>query len=262
MTKTNLTTDVNYEVNTNAVYHTDHFWTSTTSKQFNEAMVMFNSHNIKIAKNGKLQITQSVKRSYIKLDDIMDCVKPLLAEVGLYIEQHLAGDSLITRIVHISGEYIASKMTYQTMDGGSANSLQRLGGGLSYLRRYSISAILNIVADEDADGEDVNNVAYKSNANVKSPAPAPASTPAQPNPASDQQWLNMRDKKGELTDNGKNAILYLQGGGKIEDIKAKYKISKSDFAELQKMIDDNLKRSQDNHQADAIGMFDDNEQPF
>lgn len=257
MAKTNLTSDVNYQVNTNAVYHTDHFWTSTTSRQFNEAMVMFNSHNIKIAKNGKVQITQGIKRNYIKLDDIMDAVKPLLAEVGLYIEQHLAGDSLITRIVHISGEYIASKMHYQTMDGGNANSLQRLGGGLSYLRRYSISAILNIVADEDSDGEDVNNVAYKSNANIKTPAPAP--TPA---PVSDQQWLNMRDKKGELTENGKNAILYINGGGKIDDIKAKYKISKTDLLELQKLVDDNLKKSQDNYQAESIGMFDDNEIPY
>lgn len=257
MKKTNLTSEVNYEVNTNAIYHTEHFWTSTTSRQFNEAMVMFNSHNIKIAKNGKVQITSNAKRNYIKLDDIMDCVKPLLAEVGLYIEQHLAGDSLITRIVHISGEYIASKMHYQTMEGGNANSLQRLGGGLTYLRRYSISAILNIVADEDSDGEDVSNVAYKSNANVKSPAlsnNAPST--------STEQWLNMRDKKGELTENGKNAILYINGGGKIDDIKAKYKISKTDLAELQKLIDDKLTASQNNYSAESIGMFDDNELPY
>lgn len=258
MTKTNLKSETSYEVNTNAVYHTEHFWTSTTSRQFNEAMVMFNSHNIKIAKNGKVQITSNAKRNYIKLDDIMDAVKPLLAEVGLYIEQHLAGDSLITRIVHISGEFIASKMHYQTMEGGNANSLQRLGGGLTYLRRYSISAILNIVADEDADAEDVSNVAYKSNANVKSPAP---SNPA-PAPSSTEQWLNMRDKKGELTENGKNAILYINGGGKIEDIKAKYKISKTDLAELQKLVDDNAKKSQDNHQAETIGMFYNNELPY
>ena len=101
MKKTNQTS-TDYVVNTNAIYHTPDFWTSTTSQQFNEAMVMFNSHNLKIAKNGVVNITASAKRNYIKLDDIMNEVRPLLAELGLYIEQHLAGDSLITRIVHIS----------------------------------------------------------------------------------------------------------------------------------------------------------------
>jgi hypothetical protein len=253
--------ETNYVVNTNIVYHTPDFWTSTTSQQFNEAMVMFNSHNIKIAKNGIVNITASAKRNYIKLDDIMDAVRPLLAEVGLYIEQHLAGDSLITRIVHISGEFIASKMHYQTMEGGNANSLQRLGGGLSYLKRYSISAILNIVADEDSDGEGINNVAYKSA--VSNPAPAKQSAPA---PASnpDQPWLNMRDKKNELTDNGKNAILYLQGGGNVDEIKKKYKISKSDMSELLMHQAKFKAESEDNYQAESKGMFDDmnNESPF
>lgn len=254
MKKTNQTSE-NYVVDTNIVYHTPDFWTSTTLQQFNNAMVMFNSHNIKIAKNGIVNITASAKRNYIKLDDIMDVVKPLLAEVGLYIEQHLAGDSLITRIVHISGEFIASKMHYQTMEGGNANSLQRLGGGLTYLRRYSISAILNIVADEDADGEGINNVSYKSSA----PAPTSAPSPA----PSDAQWLNMRDKKGDLTDNGKNAILYLQGGGSIDDIKKKYKISKSDMQELMMQQEKIKAEKENNHQAEAYGMFDnDNELPY
>jgi hypothetical protein len=261
MTKTNLKSEINYDVNTEIVYHTPEFWTSKSSRQFNEGMVIFNSHNIKIAKNGIVTITASVKRKYILLDDIMDVVKPLLAEVGIYIEQHLAGDSLITRIVHISGEFIASKMPYQTMDGGSANALQKLGGGLSYLRRYSICAILNIVADDDSDGEAIDNISYKSNANVKSPAPSiPASTNAPASP--EQQWLNMRDKKGALTDNGKNAFLYLDGGGKIEDIKAKYKISKVDLADLEKYLSDKLNASQNNYQAEEIGMFDNNELLF
>lgn len=257
MKKTNQTSEINYEVNTDIVYHTTDFWTSKTSKQFNEAMVMFNSHNLKIAKNGIVNITASAKRNYIKLDDIMDAVRPLLAEVGLYIEQHLAGDSLITRIVHLSGEFIASKMHYQTMDGGNANSLQRLGGGLSYLRRYSISAILNIIADDDIDAEGIHNVSYKSNATPSTqPAKQNANAPAPV--TSTEQWLNMRDKKGELTDNGKNAFLYLDGGGKIDDIKAKYKISKVDLADLEKYVSDKLNASQNNHQAESFGMFDDN----
>ena len=74
----------------------------------------------------------------------------------------------------------------------------------------------------------------------------------------------MRDKKGDLTDNGKNAILYLQGGGNVDEIKKKYKISKTDMAELLMNQEKFRGERENNYQAEATGMFDDmhNESPF
>jgi hypothetical protein len=238
------TTTTNYEVNTTPVFHTDSFWTSTTTAMINASMVEFNKLNLAIAKNGKVNINAQTQRSYIKLDDIMNAVRPALASVGCYIEQHLAGDSVITRIVHEGGEFIASKLTYQAMDG-SANALQKMGGGLTYLRRYAVSSICNIVADEDSDGEGIDTMGRKSSQPTYSalaqtsaprpaPAPAKASTPAPSQaPATDKPWLNALDKSGNVSQNGKDAKFHIDNGGDVQEIFARYKVNQKEKELLQ-----------------------------
>jgi hypothetical protein len=234
------TTTTNYEVNTIPVFHTDSFWTSTTTAMINASMVEFNKLNLAIAKNGKVNINASTQRSYIKLDDIMNAVRPALASVGCYIEQHLAGDSVITRIVHEGGEFIASKLTYQAMDG-SANALQKMGGGLTYLRRYAVSSICNIVADEDSDGEGVDTMGRKGSqapapiqASRPASAPAKTSTPAPTQaPATEKAWLNALDKSGNVTQNGKDAKFHIDNGGDIQDIFSRYKVNQKEKELLQ-----------------------------
>lgn len=39
------------------------------------------------------------------------------------------------------------------MNGTNVNSLQSAGGGLTYLKRYTLSALLNLNSDEDTDAE-------------------------------------------------------------------------------------------------------------
>lgn len=226
-----MNTNTTREVDLTMVNQTESLWTSKTTSYVNEAMVKFNSMNIKIAKNGTVNINSMTSRKYIRLDDIIDAVRPALADCGCYVEQHLAGDSVITRIVHVSGEYIASKLHYQAMDG-SSNALQKMGGGLTYLRRYALSSICNIVADEDSDAEGVDNITKKG---IKTPtysAPAPSQSIAQP--TDNKEWLNLKDKAGNFTEKGNNAILYIRGGGAVEDITKKYKVSKADMESLRK----------------------------
>lgn len=230
------TTTNNYDVNTTPVFHTDSFWTSTTTALINSSMVEFNKLNLAIAKNGKVNINASTQRSYIKLDDIMNAVRPALASVNCYIEQHLAGDSVITRIVHESGEYIASKLNYQAMDG-SANALQKMGGGLTYLRRYAVSSICNIVADEDTDAEGIDTMGRKGTQATHS-APAPTSTPRPTSapsqaPATDKPWLNALDKSGKVTQNGVDAKFHIDNGGDVNDIFARYKVNQKEKELLQ-----------------------------
>lgn len=201
----------------NFKYHTEHFWTSAEAANISKALCLFNAANIRIEKNGEAKITETVKRKYVKLDDIMNVVRPELAKVECYVEQHLAGDSVITRVVHISGEFIASKLHYQTWEGTQVNNLQRLGGGLTYLKRYAISAILNIVADEDTDADGNDGVAYKK--------------PDDDN----REWLNLRNKNGSPSVKGQAAIQFVKQGGSVDDIKKKYRINKTDLQELLKL---------------------------
>lgn len=214
------------------VWHTDSLWTSTNVDKVNASLHKFHAENITVEKKGEANINATVKRKYVKLDDIMNVVRPVLAKYDCFIEQHLAGDSVITRIVHVSGQFIASKLHYQTWEANQVNNLQRLGGGLSYLKRYAISAILNIVADEDTDGDGNDNVAYKKpNVDaVSQKQPMKANTDAV---SDDREWLNVTAKNGSITPKGEASINYIKQGGALADIQKKYRINKTDLAMLQ-----------------------------
>lgn len=208
------------------VYHTDSYWESQEVKHIYASLHKFHAENICIEKRGEASINASVKRKYVKLDDIMNIVRPVLAKYDLFVEQHLAGDSVITRIVHVSGEFIASKLHYQTWEANQVNNLQRLGGGLTYLKRYAISAILNIVADEDTDGDGNDNVGYKQ--------PAKQDQPAKQEQQDDgREWLNLTTKTGSPTQKGEAAKKFIATGGALADILKKYKVNKADLAVLQ-----------------------------
>ena len=204
------------KVNRELVFHSEHFWTSQETNLISEAMVKFHALNLSVSKEGTANITSQVSRKYIRLDDIMNVVRPAMASVDCYVEQHLAGDSVLTRVVHMSGQFIASKFYYQTWEGGQVNNLQKFGGGLTYLKRYGICAILNIVADDDNDGNDNNNVGYN-----------------EPTKVDDgKEWLNLTFKNGSPNPKGETAKKFVQEGGAVADIIKKYKVSKVDLAIL------------------------------
>lgn len=209
------------------VWHTDSLWQSAEVNHICSALQKFHAENITIEKKGEASISQSVKRKYVKLDDIMNTVRPVLAKYECYVEQHLAGDSVVTRVVHVSGQFIASKYHYQTWESSHVNNLQRLGGGLTYLKRYAVSAILNIVADEDTDGDGNDSIGYKQ-----------PSGSVKPNAVTQQEddgreWLNLTTKTGSPTAKGDAAKKFVQGGGSLADVLKKYKVNKADLAVLQ-----------------------------
>lgn len=229
------------------VWHTDCLWESQQVDKVYASLHKFHAENISIEKTGEAAINATVKRKYIKLDAIMNIVRPALAKHDCYIEQHLAGDSVVTRVVHASGQFIASKLHYQTWDANQVNNLQRLGGGLSYLRRYAVAAILNIVADEDTDGEGNDNIAHKQRAPY-APKQQPQAAPITPNvehaqvePQSieagagngdDREWLNLTTKQGNPTQKGEAAKKFIASGGSVAEILKKYKVNKADLAVL------------------------------
>ena len=90
---------------------------------------------------------------YASLGSLTDAVRPVLARHGLALLQ-LAGTpepskiSLSTMLIHSSGEYIRETMTVPL-----AGNIQQAGGAITYMRRYTLSAMLGIVGDEDDDAE-------------------------------------------------------------------------------------------------------------
>lgn len=92
------------------------------------------------------------KFRYATLDAIIDHVRQPLTENGLWFTQTLAnGDGkykLVTTLLHASGQTLSSETPLLVQGAGN----QEFGSALTYMRRYALTAMLGIAADEDDDG--------------------------------------------------------------------------------------------------------------
>jgi hypothetical protein len=90
----------------------------------------------------------SYKFKYAPLDSILNAVRKPLADNGLAITQLLDGGDLVTMLLHKDGASLSGRLAVPHIDG----NVQAFGSAITYLRRYSIQAILGIAAEEDDDG--------------------------------------------------------------------------------------------------------------
>lgn len=90
------------------------------------------------------------KSSYASLSNILDAINDPLIESGLTLTQFPNGDYGLTSILMHgeSGEWIECNYEMKPVK----DDPQGRGSCLSYMRRYSISAILLLNIDEDDDG--------------------------------------------------------------------------------------------------------------
>jgi hypothetical protein len=141
---------------TTTVWHTESLWQSERIDKLLPALLAFHKDGVTIRKDRTVPVGGGRNRSYTTLDEIISKVKPALAAHGLLVHQHLAGPEVVTMLHHVSGQFMASKVGFTPMNGTNVNSLQAAGGGLTYLKRYTLSALLFQNADEDTDGEGAN----------------------------------------------------------------------------------------------------------
>lgn len=93
------------------------------------------------------------KSKYANINSVIDAVKKPLNDNGIAILQSLSPSDdgklhLTTRLIHSSGEWIEDTAVcpIQKQDP------QGLGSAISYIRRYSLSALCAVYADDD-DGQ-------------------------------------------------------------------------------------------------------------
>jgi hypothetical protein len=90
--------------------------------------------------------------TYLTLGALLDHVRKQLAEHGLSIVQDvvLEGDrvQVVTQLLHCSGQSIV----FGPLSGPAGANIQQLGSAITYLRRYSLTAVLGIAGDDDDDG--------------------------------------------------------------------------------------------------------------
>ena len=103
-----------------------------------------------ISKEGK---NPAFKSKYVTLDSILDTLRPILTSNGLMLTQGsqqpetMQSVTVESRIIHTSGEWISTTVTIPV----TKPDAHGLGSALTYGRRYSVSALLAISADEDDD---------------------------------------------------------------------------------------------------------------
>ena len=107
------------------------------------------------------------KSRYADLASVWEAARPALQANGLSVTQTFSGDTgeavtIETMLLHNSGQWMAS---YLTLKPTKADP-QGIGSAITYGRRYGLSSILGIVADDDDDGNQASH--------------QPAKTPARP----------------------------------------------------------------------------------
>lgn len=131
---------------------TPQLWQTSEISELTKALVLFQKKltEISIKKDSK---NKHLKNEYLSLDHIINLTKPLLCECNLVITQDMAGGFLTTTLMHESGQFKGSAMEFNPMAGNKGtNKLQEIGGGITYAKRYTWSAMLGISADTDDDG--------------------------------------------------------------------------------------------------------------
>lgn len=125
------------------------------SEQLNElaeALTHFQS-NVPDIPHTKDVKYKGVCYSYAPLSKILSSIRKPLSDAGLSITQgtetHNGAMCLTTMLMHKSGQWIRSR----TALCGQMSSMKDLGSAMTYSRRYALSSILGIAADEDVDEE-------------------------------------------------------------------------------------------------------------
>jgi len=159
---------------------------------------------------------------YGSLPHIIEEIKPHLKKAGLVFSQPIVTregvEYILTNVVHVdSAEMIDSKIELPKEEFKGMNVVQSKGAIITYMRRYALMSILGLVTEDD-----------DTDAQGETKAKSKGSTAAK---ADEKPWLNP-EKAGKVTDTWQKAVKYLADGGKVTEIKAKYRISKANEERL------------------------------
>ena len=120
----------------------------------------------------KRSVNPFYKSKYADLDAVWDMCRTPLSEHGLAVVQtpvEIDGKMYLeTMLLHTSGESITAYLALNVKE----LTPQSVGSAITYARRYSMSAMLGISADEDDDGE---KATPKGQQSAKTPAEPPMS---------------------------------------------------------------------------------------
>ena len=130
---------------------TPQLWQTVEISELSKALIGFATDFQKSSLKADSQ-NKHLRNKYVSLDGLLNTIRPILTNNKLSISQDLAGEYLITTLMHESGQFKGSAMTFNPMsDNRGTNNLQQIGGGITYAKRYALAALLAISTDVDDD---------------------------------------------------------------------------------------------------------------
>lgn len=127
----------------------------------------------------KGKVNPAFRSKYADLASVWDACREALTTHGLSVAQFgrttEAGAVLVTRLLHVSGEFLEGEVPLLNSKG----DMQGLGSALTYARRYGLAAMVG-VSPEDDDANAASN-------RTEPKAPAAKVEPAKP--AGYDEWL-------------------------------------------------------------------------
>lgn len=149
--------------------------TSETTTELFKAMIEVAPEISSIPKSKLAKGDNYVGYKYATLDSLIDMLRCVLPKHGLWFTQvpYREGEKscLTTRIIHVSGEWIEDTIEMTDTElRGKVTDTQKVGASITYYRRYALSSIFGVAADEDVDGN-------LSNVQRQQPQSKPAAKP-------------------------------------------------------------------------------------
>lgn len=130
---------------------------------------------------------------YADLADILQMALPILAAEGLSFSQLVESDqnklAIVSSLMHKSGQWIMTTFSVTVPQEERMSEIQGMGSAITYLRRYTASAMLGISSEEDDDanaaGDTVKGNAQQgpANASARTQATQTAQRPQSTQPA-------------------------------------------------------------------------------
>lgn len=125
-----------------------------------------------------------LKNRYASLGAVIDAVREPLARHGLAVMQLISGDggsiAVETVLTHESGEWVSTVVSLPVGEERGKSAAQVAGSIITYLRRYSLAAMLGVYADEDTDGNNPPTSRPSTQQQPRQQRPAAADQPLTP----------------------------------------------------------------------------------